>query len=239
MSNPAPLAAHCGPATVRHTPRLDLYQPIHKALRAFLSDTLVRLGALDVDDAGDRAAVLGQMLELLQLMAAHVMNENGFMHPAIEARQPGGSARIAEEHADHVATIDALAAEAHALQAQPTPERAPRLYRHFALALAENFEHMHFEETVHNAALRAHYDDAELQGLHGALLASLPAEEVELVLRWMVPALNPAQRAELMGALRSQLPPEPFRALLDAACAGLTQRDFAKLARALDLPLGA
>ena len=39
-------------------PRLDLYAPIHKALRSFMSDTLVRVGRIDVADAEDMHSTL-------------------------------------------------------------------------------------------------------------------------------------------------------------------------------------
>ena len=49
--------------------RLDLYLSIHKALRSFMSDTLVRVGRIDVADAADRDAALAQLDRLLELYA--------------------------------------------------------------------------------------------------------------------------------------------------------------------------
>src|SRR5947209_18400956 len=36
--------------------RMDLYVSIHKALRSFMGETLVRVGRIDVSDAADRDA---------------------------------------------------------------------------------------------------------------------------------------------------------------------------------------
>jgi hypothetical protein len=58
---------------------------------------------------------------------------------------------------------------------------ALQLYRHPARFVAENFEHMQVEETVHNEALWAHYTDAELKALHDRLRASIPPAEMMLV----------------------------------------------------------
>lgn len=182
------------------TPRLDLYTPIHKALRHFMTDTLLRVGRMDVNDAGDFQATLGQVDALLDQCLSHLDHENHFVHTAIEARRPGASHRIAEEHLDHMESIDALRADADQLRrAHPDsrPAVALRLYRHLALFVGDNFAHMHYEETVHNAALWALYTDAELHELHGRLLASLPPQEMDTVMRWMLPALNPAERAPL------------------------------------------
>lgn len=182
------------------TPRLDLYTPIHKALRHFMTDTLLRVGRMDVNDAADFQATLGQVDALLDQCLSHLDHENHFVHTAIEARRPGASHRIAEEHLDHMESIDALRADADQLRrAHPDsrPAVALRLYRHLALFVGDNFAHMHYEETVHNAALWALYTDAELHELHGRLLASLPPQEMDTVMRWMLPALNPAERAPL------------------------------------------
>lgn len=182
------------------TPRLDLYTPIHKALRHFMTDTLLRVGRMDVNDAADFQATLGQLDALLDQCLSHLDHENHFVHTAIEARRPGASHRIAEEHLDHMESIDALRADADQLRrAHPDsrPAVALRLYRHLALFVGDNFAHMHYEETVHNAALWALYTDAELHELHGRLLASLPPQEMDTVMRWMLPALNPAERAPL------------------------------------------
>ena len=65
-------------------PRPDMYTPIHKALRAFLSDTLVRVGAMDTGHARERADACGQVLALLEQMRSHLSHENEFVHAALD-----------------------------------------------------------------------------------------------------------------------------------------------------------
>ncbi|MFL6661354.1 MAG: hemerythrin domain-containing protein [Rhizobacter sp.] len=220
------------------TNRHNLYAPIHKALRLFMTDTLVRVGRLDVDDPAEMAATLGQVDALREIAASHLAHENDFVHPAIEARQPGTAERIAGEHVEHLQAIDALGEDLRQLRAADGPARpaaAMRLYRHLALFVADNFQHMHFEETVHNAALWAHYDDAELKALHDRLLASIPPAETMLVLRWMVPALSPAERAGLVGELMAVLPPPALQAVLRTVRPHLDDAGWGKLARAVGI----
>lgn len=206
------------PAAASHpAPRLDLYAPIHKALRSFMTDTLLRVGRVDANDAEDMHTTLAQCDRLLALCESHVRHENGFMHPAIEARQPSGSARIANEHDEHLQSIAELRDELAALRAATTdaaPALALRLYRHLALFVADNFRHMHIEETAHNAALWAHYSDAELLQLHGRLVASIGPDEMLLVARWMLPALTPAERAAVVADMQAEAPPAAFEAML-------------------------
>ncbi|MGE5115985.1 MAG: hemerythrin domain-containing protein [Betaproteobacteria bacterium] len=219
-------------------PRADLYAPIHKALRHFMTDTLHKVGTLDVADAAESQATLGQLDGLLAMLRGHLGHENHFVHPAIEARQPRGSERTAQDHVEHAQAIDALAAESVALRAAPPARRdvlALRLYRHLALFVAENFQHMHVEETANNAALWTHYSDTELHALHGRLLASLSQAEAAEAMRWMLPALNPAERAGLLQGMRATMPTAAFGAVLDALRPRLPDTAWRKLARALDL----
>lgn len=217
-------------------PRLDLYTPIHKAIRHFMTDTLLRVGRMDVNDAEEVEATLGQLDTLMSQCVAHLDHENSFIHAAIEARRPGASHRIAEEHLDHLESIDALRADTAQLRRARADDRAAaalRLYRHLALFVAENLQHMHIEETANNAALWAHYTDEELVAIHDRLLASIAPAEMMLGLRWMVPALTPQQRAGMFGEMKAGAPAEVFNAVVDTVRPHLAARDWSKLASAL------
>ena len=219
--------------------RFSLYTAIHKALRSCMSDTLCRVGRLDVNDSDEMNATLGQLDTLLSACADHIEHENHFVHTAIEARLPEGAARTAADHVEHADSIEALRREALALAAASADERVPRalrLYRHLALFVAENFQHMHVEETANAAALWAHYSDAELLAIHDRLLASIPPLGQLLVARWMVPALSPAERAGMMNGMKLQTPPEAFLGVLEHVRPHLDASGWAKLARAVGVP---
>jgi hemerythrin-like domain-containing protein len=218
-------------------PRVDLYSGIHKALRLFMTDTLLRVGRLDTGDADELAATLAQLRALLELCRSHVAHENEFVHAAIEARRPGASQRIAAEHVEHLDAIAALEAEVAALAALPREPAAQRIYRHLARFIGENFEHMHVEESSHNATLWSLYSDAELLEIHQRILAAVDPAEMGLVLRWMVPAMSPAERAGMLGEMQRQMPPEAMRGVFDTVRPHLNDSAWGKLARALNLPI--
>lgn len=233
----APAAARPAPAAARSAEpaRMDLYLSIHKALRSFMSDTLVRIGRIDVTDTADRDAALEQLEQLLELCLGHLRHENECVHTAIEARQPAGSSRIADEHAEHVETIAELRSEIAALRNAGMVDAdrlALRLYRHLALFVAENFQHMHAEETVHNALLWQHYSDRELAELHGRILAGISPAEHVVVARWMVPASTPAERARIVGGAKAQMPPEALLGLMSVVRPHIDDAGWAKLTAA-------
>lgn len=220
-------------------PRLDLYGPIHKALRAFMGHVLQRLGTLDPEDDAERAAAVAELQSLLGLMRSHLQHENDFVHAAIEARRPGAAAATAADHLGHLEALGNLEDEVQALRDALPPHRAPlarRLYRHLAVFVGENLLHMQVEETQNNAALWALYDDAELAALHDRLVASIPPAEMALAARWLVAGLDDAELAALYADMQAKAPPPAFEALLEIARSRLDERRWARLARALGRP---
>jgi len=220
--------------------RMDMYATIHKAIRAMMADTLLAVGRMDPDDGLDLAQVTDRVLELLDFCASHLKHENEFVHAAIEARAPGASERIAHEHVDHERHIASLAAAVEALRAcaaAQRPAQALELYRDLSLFVAENFQHMMVEETAHNAVLWARYTDAELLEIHDRLVASIPPAEMMVVARWMVPFMNPAERTAMLSGVKQNAPAPAFQAILDTVRPHLSEGEWAKLARSLDLPV--
>lgn len=219
--------------------RFNFYAGIHKALRAFMADTLLTVGRTDPTDDAELARTVAQVTELMELCASHVAHENNFAHPALEARCPGVSATVAEEHVGHLHHIAHLGDAARALPACDADEREAglhALYLALALFVADNFQHMHKEETVHNAALWAAYSDAELVQMHDALVATIPQAEMMLVMRWMLPNLNAPERLGVLQEMRSGAPAAVFEGMLDATRGMLNAHNALKLARGLGLP---
>lgn len=216
--------------------RLDIYAPIHKAIRAEMCQTLVALGRMDADDAADLSATLDRLEQLLTLCSNHLAHENDFVHPAIEARQPGGAQRIAGEHREHQQTLAALSSASAQLRRQPDGAGALRLYRQVALFMADIFFHMHEEESQHNALLWAHHSDAQIAAIEQRLQQSIPPAELAHTLGLLATALSPAERAQLFGQIQRDAPPAALQGLLDSVRPRLDDRSWAKLARALGLP---
>ena len=238
--HPSPAAHSTDPvAAAAPVGRYDIYAGIHKALRLFMSRALCRAGSTDPGDAEEVAAMLDTVNRLLSLCELHLKDENEFVHPALEGARPGSAARIAAEHVHHgetIADLRDLAGMAADSRDDARAAACGRLYRALALFVADNFQHMDFEETAHNAVLWAHYSDAELLAIEQALVASIPAPAMAEALHWFLPALNAPERAAMLAGMRQGMPPEPFLGVLDIAQRTLSPHDHAKLLRVLGLP---
>jgi hypothetical protein len=241
LTDPVPRTPqYSGTTGIPGSPRYDGYRGVHKALRLFMSDSLTRVGRADPEDDEDVRGTLEQIGDLLRMCELHLHHENEFIHPALERAQPGSSTRIRREHAQHIETIREIRELAGLADHPRAAQRAAalsRLYLALALFVAENFEHMHVEETLHNAVLWAHYSDAELIEIDRALVASIPPQAMHRALHWFLPALNAAERAQMLQGMRGSMPPEVFRSVLDIARRTIAAPDFMKLT--LTLGLGA
>ncbi|UCU93931.1 hemerythrin domain-containing protein [Hydrogenophaga taeniospiralis] len=219
--------------------RENLYAGIHKALRAFMTDTLLAVGRADPSDPQDVADANGRVIGLMDLCEAHVQHENSFVHPAIEARTPGVCGEVAQDHVEHLHHIQRLRAAAQQLPGLDAPLQAGALhalYLELSLFVADNLQHMHVEETRHNAALWSAYTDAELRAIHDALVATIPPGEMMQVMRWMLPQMHALERLQVLGGMRQGAPAPVFQAVLDVVQPHLSPRDWAKLTQGLGLP---
>lgn len=212
--------------------RYDIYGPIHKAIRAWSVDVLVRLGRTDWQDKEESAAILVALQELVVFHHSHLEHENEFAHPVLARLEPGSEAPAAAEHLRHQALLDDLSARVKALAAMADGQRETQghqLYLAFAAFLAIDFEHMHDEETRHNAILWRHLSDAAIAAIEQALIATLPPEEMMQAMRWMLPNLTAAQRAEKFAGIRTAAPPPVVKAVTEILTATLTEVEMKRL----------
>jgi DNA-directed RNA polymerase specialized sigma24 family protein len=218
--------------------RYDIYGAIHKGLRKAGCELLVRLGSTDFEEAEQIEEVLALLRTYLMLAASHVGHEDDHIHAALAARGVATDT-VDHQHDDHRDAFAKLEGLARAVEtAWPLHRRATgrRLYLAFAAYMAEDFAHMHEEETVTAPALWRSFTDDELHAIEMAIVSSLTPEKNMAFMRIMVPAMNPQERAAMLGAMQKAAPPEIFDAVIEFAVRpALTARAFGDLAGRLQL----
>ena len=226
------------------TTRYNLYALIHKGLRAYMCQVLQHSGRTDWQDGDECARQLAELRHLLSSFRSHLQHENHFIHPAMEARQPGSARHAALDHHEHERAIADLLADCDRVERSHGPQReqaGAELYQRLALFVAENLTHMAMEEVDHNAVLWRCYRDEELIAIEQTLVASIAPDKAMFFLRWMLHAATPTERAEKLRGIRAHAPAEVFLGLLTSLQPMLTATDWHKLqiALALDDPFAA
>jgi len=223
--------------------RFDIYSSIHKALRCYMGEVLAAVGRVDIDDDAEVEETASQVRGLIDVLSMHLDVENRFLHVAMHDRSPGSADKTAVDHAGHERSferLEALSGEAQFRTGDLRRAAVQQLYRELAVFIAENLEHMNYEEVENNAVLWLTHTDAELRQVEQAIVSGLSPEKKATVMRWMISSLSPAERAELLSKVRQSAPAPAFEGILAIAKRTLSERDWTKLAAGLGiLPIAA
>jgi hypothetical protein len=219
--------------------RHDLYGPIHKGLRLALSTLVVEIGSTDFADREAARETLAAVRRQMALSASHLAHEEDHIHRALEARAPGATLSLLADHDHHRRAFEAIEAAMQAIEAAADARRPALgrdLYLAFSQFVAADFAHMAEEETIILPLLHRLFGDDELIAIEGAIVASLPPEEVIAFMKLAVPAMNGPERVRFLAFVRGGAPAEAFEALLNFAVRpSLTPSDY----RAVELGLAA
>jgi hypothetical protein len=227
------------PITAPHAPvTLDLYRDIHKAIRAELFAVTTNTGRIDPSQGIARAAIANHVTDVLDLLVRHAEHEDGTVQPVLEAELPDLAERIEVDHLTleaRMVELREMASDAAALAAPDPGTQVHRLYLALASFTSDYLEHQDIEERIVMPALDAAVGAEAVIGMHGAILASIPPDEMARSLALMLPAMNVDERVGMLGGMRAGAPAEVFEGVWGLARSVLDPADLAPLAVRLGL----
>jgi hypothetical protein len=199
-----------------------------------LFDLVRQSGRTDFTDAAELGALRTSVRDIFALLESHAHNEDQFIMPLVTAAAPALAKEFAAAHEDQEARLPGLLAALESID----PNRADAEQRGHAFVVrlsrvaGELLVHMADEELELNPALWAIKSDAEIGEAEQQLVGSIPPEKMTRYLRWMLPAMNPNERAGFL----AMLPPPVFGFVREVAKQVLTPAEDAKLETALAVP---
>ena len=227
-------------SAAQSAPRLEVYGPIHKALRRGLCGVLVRFSSVEFNDEKQCGDLLRELRLALTLATAHLKTEDSFIHPALAERARDAVARFDQEHGGHSRASEELTQLANRLESAAAEERqalAMQLYHRYGEFVGENLVHMAAEEHVLQPLFHQHFTDHELEAILLKMRASLPQDVARISMSFMIPALNRTERAAMFGEMKAAAPPQVFNGLLQGiARPNLSPEDWQDLTHRLGLP---
>jgi len=222
--------------------RPNRYQPIHKALRAALFDATTLVARTEFADQGEASIAARTVATLLDLLDAHAQHEERFVMPEIARHAP---ALVATLEVDH-GRLEGLQAELRALLPRTCSDVGPEreaagqlLGRALTLLVADHLRHMDREETEAMPVLWAHFAETELDAMDGRIRATIPPEQLPVMLRLMLPAMSTPERVRLLSAARAQTPDPVFTQLSGLAREVLGPERWESTARRIGLDAAA
>lgn len=213
----------------------DVYREIHKAMRFALFGVTGLAGSTDATDDAAVARVVAEWTDVRFVLLGHHGHEDDFCDEHVLQHVPEMRAELERAHHEADATIEALTAEAAAVLATPAEDRGPALYafhQHLADFTSMYLAHLRYEDTVVMPALNRAMSDEELEGVTNAIRGSVTLEDWPTYIKYMVPAMTPAERLDMIGGMHAGIPRDLFEPLRAAAEQSLDTASYAALATA-------
>lgn len=196
--------------------RVDLFTPIHKALRSALFAAATRTARTDWQNRTEAATAADHILHLLGLLDEHGEHEDVFVLAELAAIAPDTLIDLEAQHA----RLQGLQRELRRLIAALPDARADqraelglRIEARLHRLVAEHLLHMEREETHANPVLWAHRTDAQLLAIRQAIQAVVPPARMAEWLELMLPAIAMPERTAVLTGMAQAMPPALFQQL--------------------------
>ena len=217
--------------------RYNIFNLIHKGLRASLYQTGLHLQQTDFTDAGEVETAIEKVREIALLFHGHAHKEDHFILPAVSEYEPAVCAAFESEHEADARLADQLNACIGRLEeaATDTDKIAAgcRLSEAFVAFTIFNLQHMAKEEDILNRLLWRYYTDDEIRAISGRLSASVEPWMQEYYAKWMLRGINNTEAATWMKAIERGMPPIVYQTLLTKAEEELPAQRFRAVCRSL------
>src|SRR5688572_28526725 len=190
--------------------RFNIFNQIHKALRALLYDTALTLQRTHFANLEEAEPALEKLKQTLDMFDKHAEHENNAVLPAIQQYEPSLADAFEKEHEeDH-----RLANRSRQLMGlfQKTEDSAEQLRIGHDLLLAFkaftafNIDHMGNEASVLNERLWRYYSDAEILAINQHIIASIPMPEMNFSAAWMMKGMNNAEITAWLKSVQTNAP---------------------------------
>jgi hemerythrin-like domain-containing protein len=212
--------------------RVNIFNQIHKGLRALLYETSLLLQQTDFSDEQEMKAAINRVIMVADLFDDHAHHEDTYVFTAIQQYEPSIVDAFEQEHAMDAKLTRALKDSLQALEmASPLvrQEMANELSRTFIQFMIFNLEHMAKEENILNKILWRYYSDADILELQRKIVASLSPWSAKTGSQWMMRGLNNPEIVNWLRAVEDAAPENIFQDLFAIAETELPEHRFRKV----------
>lgn len=217
---------------------VDLYRDIHKGIRAELFAVTTTAGNLDPTDRADRVALADHVGSIAGVLESHAHHEDAVIDPALDEHFPRLAEQVRHDHdvleRRFGRVVDIAGAFVH-VDAEDERRLAHLLHLELAGFTSAYLVHQDLEEREIMPVLERRLGVEAVLAMHGAIVGSIPPDELARSLAFMLPVMNVLDRVEMLGGMRAAAPAPAFEAIVGLARSVLRPADFDALARRLEL----
>lgn len=213
--------------------RYNIFNQVHKGLRALLYETIIKLQQTDFTDAEDAEGAVQQVKIILELFDEHAHTEDTFILPAIAEYEPSVVDVFEQEHVKDLALSKHVHGLLQAFSLTISADAKQEIGAAISKAVFDftlfNLEHMKKEEDVLNKLLWRYFDDAHLHNITASILAHVPADKMPLYNKWMMRGLSNTEIILWLKQVKDNAPDFVFQSFIGLAMAELTELRWQKI----------
>jgi hypothetical protein len=233
-ADPMSVKNHFKPQTMQ---RFNIFNQIHKGLRALLFDTALHLQRTDFTNEVEAEEALNKVREAVLLFDEHAHKEDTFVLPVIAEFEPSVVDTFETEHVKDLALSNQLTAsvETFFLQESATQKvmAGQQLTRAFLAFTVFNLEHMAKEEDLINTLLWRYYSDDAILAIQQQIVLNTTPWLNDFYSKWMLRGINTPEATRWLQAVQATAPEVFFQTLLSKANDELPAGRFDRIASAL------
>jgi len=208
--------------------RYNIFNNIHKGLRAMLYETALCLQQTDFNNEEEADSSLTQLTTVIDLFDKHAHTEDTIVFPAIENAEPTLVNSFEQEHKEDHSLGQRLRALrttfAQAISASDKNATGSIINQSFIDFMLFNLKHMAKEEDIINKALWKYYADIELQAITQQIVAGIPPQIMVQYSGWMMRGLSNNEITAWLKEVKNNAPDFVFQSLLQTASQQLNSR---------------
>ena len=200
--------------------RMEMYRPIHKAIRHLLYSTAHQVGAADFRNEGAARETLDKLDRTISMLKEHAGHENRFVHPPLESRVPGITKPFDKDHDDEeriYAQLEQLAAQILSSGGDQPTALGNQVYALFNSFIGSYLAHLDKEETELEKALLDHFTDEELMNMEQNIMGSVAPQQMGEWLGVICSSLNADELTGMLGGMKATAPPQVVEGMLKLA----------------------
>lgn len=217
--------------------RYNIFNLIHKGLRASLYTTALQLQQTDFAREDEAEEAISKVMEIVMLFDLHASKEDKFVLPAISEYEPSVVATFEAEHATDKQLGEqlnnCLSKVKRAISSTDKTIAGRKLTEAFTEFMTFNLQHMAKEESLLNKILWQYYADDEIRGISVQIVQSTPPYLQDFYSTWMLRGINNTEATRWMKTLRIAMPEIVFQTIYTKAKQELSPVRFRKLAASL------
>lgn len=217
--------------------RINIFNQIHKGLRAALYDTAISLQQADFTMEVEAEESLSKIKEVVMLFDEHAHKEDEFILPVIIQFEPSVADAFEQEHIMDLALSSQLLTSVNEfeklLKAEDRAAVGKKINIQFVEFLVFNLKHMAKEEDILNQLLWRYYSDVEILQVQQRIVQNTQPWHQDFYSKWMLRGINNSEAAFWLRAVESSAPPVVYQTLFNKAQQELPKARFQKLVEAL------